>query len=239
MFFRSACCLAFVNVASWLPLALLGAELAIRSPRWLDRGLWWGLSGLALSQILAAWLGQGSYYALLALGGYVAYRTLLFPPENIRGIRGRIVGLFLHGAAVLIFGFGLASAGLLPRLEYQALSSLANGYGNIEGVRAAWGGNTLADLKRLLVPGLVYPGLGVLALALAAPLVARGRHAVPFFVGLALYALTLAGKDVTLLHSVLYHLLPGFDWIHPHGPERIKVILYLAFALLAGATLSS
>jgi hypothetical protein len=124
---------------------------------------------LALSQILAAWPGQGSYYALLALGGYVFYRTILYPPENIRGIQGRMLALFLHGAAVLIFGFGLAAAGLLPRLEYHKLSSLADGYGNIEGVRAAWGGNTLDDLKRFLVPGLVYPSLGVLALAVAAP----------------------------------------------------------------------
>jgi hypothetical protein len=239
MYWRNLCCTPYAQVMAWLPLAILGAELAIRSSRWLDRGLWWGVGGLALSQILAAWPGQGAYYALLALGGYVFYRTLLFPPENIRGLQGRTLGLILHGAAVLIFGFGLAAAGLLPRLEYQSLSTLANGYGNIEGVRAAWGGNTLEDWKRFLVPGLVYPGLTVLALALAAPFVARGRHAVPFFVGLALCTLTLAGNDVTLLHSVLYHTLPGFDWIHPHGPERIKVILYLAFALLAGATLSS
>jgi hypothetical protein len=238
MYWRNLCCSPYAQIMAWLPLAILGAELAIRSSRWLDRGLWWGVGGLALSQILAAWPGQGSYYALLALGGYVFYRTILFPPENIRGIQGRMLALFLHGAAVLIFGFGLAAAGLLPRLEYQKLSSLADGYGNIEGVRAAWGGNTLDDLKRFMVPGLVYPGLGVLALAVAAPLIARGRHAVPFFVGLALCTLTLAGKNVTLLHSVLYHVLPSFDWIHPHGPERIKVILYLAFALLAGATLS-
>jgi hypothetical protein len=145
----------------------------------------------------------------------------------------------LHGAAVLTFGFGLAAAGLVPRLEYHTLSSLAEGYGNIEGVRAAWGGNTSEDLKRFLLPGLVFPGLGVLALALAAPLIARGRYAVPFFAGLALCTLALAGQNVTLLHAVLYQVLPSFDWIHPHGPERIKVILYLSFALLAGATLSS
>jgi hypothetical protein len=48
------------------------------------------VGGLALSQVLAAWPGQGSYYALLALGGYVAYRTLLFPPGNVRGIEGRL-----------------------------------------------------------------------------------------------------------------------------------------------------
>jgi hypothetical protein len=238
MYWRNVCCFPYAGVMIWLPLAILGTELAIRSSRWLGRGLWWGVGGLALSQILAAWPGQGSYYALLALGGYVAYRTLLFPPGNIRGIQGRVSGFLLHGGGVLLFGFGLAAAGILPRLEYHALSSLADGYAKIEGVRAAWGGWTLEDWKRLLVPGLVYPGLTVLALALAAPLVARGRHAVPYFVGLSLCTLTLTGQSVTLLHSVLYHLLPGFEWIHPHGPARIKVILYLGFALLAGATLS-
>jgi hypothetical protein len=238
IYWRNLCCSPYASVMTWLPLAVLGAELAIRSSRWLDRGLWWGVGGLALSQILAAWPGQGSYYALLALGGYVAYRTLLFPPGNIRGIRGRALGLLLHGGGVLMFGFGLAAAGILPRLEYQALSSLADGYASIEGVRAAWGGWTSEDWKRLLVPSLVYPGLTTLALALAAPLLARRRHAVPYFVVLVLCTLILAGREVTPLHTVLYHLLPGFEWIHPHGPARIKVILYLGFALLAGATLS-
>jgi hypothetical protein len=238
LYWRNLCCSPYAGVMTWLPLAILGAELAIRSSRWPDRGLWWGVGGLALSQVLAAWPGQGSYYALLALGGYVAYRTLLFPPGNIRGIRGRALGLLLHGGGMLLFGFGLAAAGILPRLEYQTLSSLADGYANIEGVRAAWGGWTSEDWKRLLVPGLVYPGLATLALALAAPLLARGRHAVPYFVVLVLSTLILAGREVTPLHSVLYHLLPGFEWIHPHGPARVKVIMYLGLALLAGATLS-
>jgi hypothetical protein len=238
MYWRNVCCSPYVGVMTWLPLAILGAELAIRSPRWLDRGLWWGVGGLALSQILAAWPGQGSYYALLALGGYVAYRTLLFPPENVRGIRGRALGLVMHGGGVLLFGFGLAAAGILPRLEYLSLSSLSGGYANIEGVRAAWGGWTSKDWERLLVPGLVYPGLSTLALALAAPLLARGRHATPYFAVLVLCTIILAGKEVTPLHSVLYQLLPGFEWIHPHGPARIKVILYLGFSLLAGAALS-
>jgi hypothetical protein len=238
IYWRNLCCSPYAGVMTWLPLAILGAELAIRSSRWLDRGLWWGVGGLALSQVLAAWPGQGSYYALLALGSYVAYRTLLFPPGNIHGIRGRALWLLLHGGGVLLFGFGLAAAGILPRLEYQTLSSLADGYASIEGVRAAWGGWTSEDWKRLLVPSLVYPGLTTLALALAAPLLARERHAVPYFVILVLCTLILAGKEATPLHSVLYHLLPGFEWIHPHGPARVKVILYLGLALLAGATLS-
>ena len=239
VYWRNLCCSPYVSVMAWLPLAILGTELAVRSTRWLDRVLWLGVGGLALSQILAAWPGQGSYYALLALGGYVAYRTLLSPPENVRGIRGRVLGFVFCGSGVLLFGFGLAAAGLLPRVEYQSLSTLADGYGNIEGVRAAWGGWTSEDWKRLLTPGLVYPGLTVLALALAAPLVARARHAVPFFFVLSVCTLVLSSPDGTPLHSALYFLLPGFEWLHPHGPGRIKVILYLGFALLAGATLSS
>ena len=238
MYWRNLCCSPYASIMAWLPLAILGVELAVRSSRWPDRGLWLGVGGLALSQMLAAWPGQGSYYALLALGGYVAYRTLLFPPENVRGLRARTLGLLVHGGGVLLFGFGLAAAGLLPRMEYHALSTLAEGYGNIEGVRAAWGGWSFADWKRLLTPGLVYPGLAVLALALAAPFVARGRHAVPFFLALSLFALVLSAPDGTPLHSALYLLLPGFEWMHPHGPGRIKVILYLGISLLAGATLS-
>ena len=239
MYWRNVCCSPYASVMAWLPLAILGVELAVRGSRWPERGLWLGVGGLALSQILAGWPGQGSYYALLALGGYVAYRTLVFPPGTIRGIRGRVLWSLFHGGGVLLFGFGLAAAGLLPRLEYQTFSSLADGYASIAGVRESWGGWTLKDWERLLVPGLVYPGLTTLALVLAAPLVARGRHAAPFFAVLLVCTLVLAGRSVTPLHSVLYGLLPGFEWIHPHGPERIKVVLYLGFALLAGATLSS
>ncbi len=74
---QTTCCFLYVSVMSWLPLAFLGAELAIRSTRWLQHASWWGVLGLALSQILASWTGQGAYYALLALGGYVGYRALL------------------------------------------------------------------------------------------------------------------------------------------------------------------
>ena len=76
---------------------------------------------------------------MLALGGYVAYRTLLFPPENVRGIRGRALALLLHGGGVLLFGFGLAAAGLFPRLEYQSLSSLADGYAKHRGGQGGLG----------------------------------------------------------------------------------------------------
>ena len=233
-YIENTCCLQYTGVMTWLPLTLLSAELAIRSPRWPIRVLWWGVSGLALSQILAAWFVQGSYYALLVLGGYIAYRTLLFPPENMRGIRGRAGGLSLHGGAVLLFGFCLAAAGVLPRLEYNALSNLAGGYP--AGVRA-WGGWSVRDWVLLLEPGFWYAGVTILALALVAPLVARKRFAVPYFSALALGALILTGQGPTPLHSVLY-LLPYFERLHPHDPDRVILIFYLGAALLAGGTLT-
>jgi uncharacterized membrane protein YfhO len=57
---QNTCCLQYVGVMTWLPLGILGAEIAIRNSSWSKRGLGWGISGLALSQILAAWFGQGS-----------------------------------------------------------------------------------------------------------------------------------------------------------------------------------
>ena len=233
IFVRNTCCLAHAMAYAWLPLAIVGAELAIRSTRWLDRGLGWGLSGLALSQILASWLGQGSYYALLALGGYVAYRTLLFPPESMRSLWGRLSGAVMHGGGVLVFGFGLAAAGVLPRLEYNALSNLADGYSSPK-PGLGWSMHNWYQL--VASPGANYAGAAVVALALCAPLVARGRFAVPYFAALALCALTLSGKGSTLLHSVL-HLLPKFENIHPHYPQRAMLVFYLCTALRAGLIL--
>lgn len=234
LYVRNTCCFAYASVVAWLPLAVLGAELAIRSRSWLQRGLWWGLCGLAVSQILAAWLGQGSAYALLALGGYVVYRTLLFPPENVLGLSGRLSALALHGGAVLLVGFALAAAGLLPRLEYNALSNLAGGYPNPE----PGDGLPVQSWPRVfMVNGMVYAGVVTSALALAAPLMAGRRFAAPYFAVLCLAALELARPEQTWLHSLLYHL-PAMEQIHSHAPERVLVVFYLGAAMLAGSTLT-
>src|ERR671932_1182352 len=159
----NACCFQYTGVMAWLPLAILGAEMAIRSPRWLLRGAWGGISGLAISQTLAAWFGQGSYYALLALGGYIAYRTLLCPPNEVRdSVWVRVGRLILHGVGVLVFGLAIGAFGVLPRLEYNALSNLAGGYpAEVLSDKSGW---SVGDWALLLKPGVWYVGLIVLAL---------------------------------------------------------------------------
>jgi hypothetical protein len=76
----------------------------------------------------------------------------------------------------------------------------------------------------------------ILALALLAPLVAWKRFAVPYFAALSFGALILMGQETTPLHSAFY-LLPYFERLHPHDPDRVMVVFYLSAAILAGAAL--
>lgn len=223
-------------VMAWLPFSILFVELAIRSTSRLTRVVWWAGAGFSLSQILGGWLGQGSYYGLLALGGYVAYRTLLDPPDSASGIRARMGMLALHGPAVLLSAFALAAAGALPRLEYNAVSNLADGYVGAR-YEAVIGGWSIRDWGLLLDRSSRYYAGGVtLGLALLSPFVARRQHCTPYFVGFTLGVLVLTGQGPTPLHSLLYLLLPRFSRLHPHHPGVITLVLYLGLALLAAAT---
>src|SRR5215212_5600068 len=218
----NTCCLQYVGVMAWLPLAIAGAELAIRSPSWPRRGLWWGISGLAVSQALASWFGQGSYYALLALGGYVFYRTLLYPPENIGGVKGRVGGLFVHGGAVLVFGACLAAAGVLPRLEYNALSNLAGGYP--DEVRA-YGGWSVSDWVSLLA----LPILAALLLATVGILFPPKSGG-----WVALYPVSLKNGVSVPVGSLLFLILAvGLVAAYALLPARLTGWRAAAFAVLA------
>ncbi len=237
LYARNVCCPAYSQVMAWLPALLLAMELAIQSRGWLGRITWWGATGFALSQILAAWLGQGSYYALLAFGGYVLYRTVIAPPERTLTMRGRLMGLILHGAVPFVIGLALAAAAILPRLEYNARTNLAEGYtGDLAWAAVLGGWDVPATVASLLGRSLSYPGGATLALAFAAFVVARGRHAAPYFAALAAGTLILAQRETTWLHQIPYTLLPRFEELHRHWPERVLVAFYLGPAMLAGAT---
>ena len=161
---QNACCFAFASVYTWLPVALLGVELAVLSPRWYTRVGWLGLAALAFSQILAAWLGQGAYYAFMIVGGYIAYRSVwVIPPGTSGGVMRRLPRLVLYAAGVFVFGAALDAAGLLPRLEFNALSNLAGGY---TGDEASVGGLNPKDWILLAIPGFWYAGASVLGLAI-------------------------------------------------------------------------
>jgi hypothetical protein len=236
---QNLCCSPVASIYAWLPLTLLGVERALRSTGGTARAAWWGLAGLGVSQAVAVWPGQGAYYAALLVGGYIAYRTLLARRTATKADwRARVSDLLQHELGVFALGTALAAAGLLPRVEFNTLSDLAGGYA---GANLNVGGLQPSQWWYLAYPGGWYVGLSVLALAGAAPFMARGPTAAAgwFFGITSLVALFLTGTVETPLHWLLYHLLPGFASLHPHAPERILTVAYLGPALLAGATTSA
>jgi hypothetical protein len=231
-----------VGVTSWIPAALLGAELAILARKPLPRLGGWALAGLAVSQLLGVWLGKGAYYGVLALGGWIAYRTLIVP-DRPAPLRERISQLVLHGAAVLLIGVGLGAAGALPRLEANPRSTIPAGVYDdaifVTQPDEAWSpGETILRLGGGTNQSRLLVGAATLALAALAPFVARGWLAAPYFTALALAALVLTWDVVTPLHAALFTLLPWFARVHTHDPAGIAMLIPLPATLLAGATVS-
>ena len=231
---HTVCCFAYSNVASWLPVGLLGLERAMQVRANHARLRWWTVAGLAVSQILAAWIGQGAYYALFFLCAYAAYRSLSLPCARVRT-------LLVHGSVPIGIGLGLAAIGLLPRLEYNLVSNLPGGYAaaGLQSPTAAltdWG--IIEDWQaRFLQPGFHYVGISVVLIALCAPLLVRGRHAAWFFGATSVLVLVLARWQPTPLHVAL-SLLPAFGPMHAHAPERALLVWFIGPALLLGAMLS-
>jgi hypothetical protein len=77
------CCLIFSQFAAWIPLALLGIELAVRASDWRTRIACWFLGGFAVSQMLGGWIGEGWLYAMLLPAAYIGYRAILSPPPAL------------------------------------------------------------------------------------------------------------------------------------------------------------
>ena len=68
---------------------------------------------------------------------------------------------------------------------------------------------------------------------------ARRKYAAPFFLALGLAAVVLANPWESPLHTVMYALLPKFEELHQHWPERVAIVSYLSIAMLAGAAVES
>jgi len=238
LFVQTDCCTVSSQLSAWIPAGLLGIELALRAREWIYRLAAWFLAGLAISQMLAGWVGQGAVYGLLIMGAYVAYRTLLEPPDARWTLVDRIRLALINGPAVVIIGLGIAAAGLLPRLAVNAQSNNPGGtYENIQGAgnEAPYEGWNL--IRALLTSEFDYRTVSIGGLAFVLSLIAvigaRRRHAMPFFAGLALVVCVLSLAS-TPLHRLLYLVLPGFQALHEHSPRRILWMAPIAPAMLAG-----
>ncbi len=240
MYARTICCPAYSQVAAWLPALLVATEMSLRSASRRSQFGWLAASGLCLSQVFVAWLGQGAYYTLFAFSTFVAYRSLVSPPNPSRSRLSRIARCAVTGIAPPVIGAGMAAAAILPRLEYIPRTNLADGYSGTLSWAAMLGGwdPTLAA-RQLLNPSFYYAGGATLALAAIGVVVGRGRHLSPYFALVSLATLILAQRESSWFHRLLYWLLPQFEELHQHWPERDMVIFYLGPAMLAGIAVNA
>ncbi|MGH2614684.1 MAG: YfhO family protein [Thermomicrobiales bacterium] len=239
------CCLIFAQFAAWIPLALLGVELAMRAPSWRDRLIPWFVGGFAISQMLGGWIGEGWLYAMLLPAAYIGYRALLSPPRSGLNLRRRLSDGITTGIGVLGSGLALAAAGILPRLTVNAETNLAGGdyaaLGAAGVLNSPWGLDYL--LAQTLGVGSGYHfraasfgGAAVVLSLLALPM-ARRRFGVPFFAVLTLVVLILT-LETTPIHQ-LFYLIPRFRQFHDHDAWRVIALAAIGPAMLSGATIAS
>lgn len=242
LYHNTDCCTVRAQVATFIPLALLGVELGLRQARWRDRIVPWFVGGFAISQILAGWLGQGALNALLLIAAYVAYRGLLSPPRPGRDILTRITTCVSTGVAVLVLGLLLGAAGVLPRLDVNQQTNLAGAdYDKLGQGHAATPYTPALLFSHLTGDGPLHRAVALggaaFMLIFLAPLLARRRYAVPYFAGLTVvvYALTQAW---TPIHP-LFFLIPRFKELHEHSPHQINAVVMIGPAMLSAAAVEA
>jgi hypothetical protein len=241
IFSRSVCCPAQVQVGAWVPLLLLGAELALRQPILRRRIPGIVLAALAMSQILASWLGQGSYYALMLVGAYLAWRSLVQPARPNVAWRERFYDFFSTSFVFGALAAGYNAMGLLPRLEYNRLSNVAggsyDGLGDSASTTGGWqAGQTVFEH---VTRNSYYPGGIAISLAVIAVVLTKGRNLSIFFTLIVAAGFILSSSRRTPLHEVLFAILPMFESLHSHWPQRIALVVFPAVALLAGAAIGA
>lgn len=241
LFWTTYCCTVRVQLAVWVPLAMLGVDLALRDTTRANRLAALFIASFALGQMFAGWTGQGSLDGVLVVGSFLLFRTLLAPRRPNRTFRARATGFIATGAAITVLTTALGAAALLPRLDVNRATNLAGArYDQIAGYTVPpyrpieLVGNLLAD--DYLHRDLTIPA-AALVLILVAPLLAGRRWGVPYFVALTVVGFALA-LPPWLLHQ-LFFLIPRWQVLHEHNPPHVTAAIGIGPAMLAGAAVQA
>lgn len=240
---RSSCCPAWVGLAAWLPILLVGVELSARQTRIAARSPGWIISAIALTQIATSWMGQGLYYVLLLLGGYCLFRVLAFPRPL--AVWQRLVDALMLAAVPAILGGLLGAFALVPMLNVNNRSTLARGQYDVAVAAVVFERPLSLEQvwDRLTSSSLLgqwwYAGGAVIVLAAASLFIATGWSWRWFFLITVAGAIALSVSSDNLVLNTLYQFLPGFRELHGHQPYRALMLVYLPLSLLAGATADS
>jgi len=244
---NTQCCTVRAQLATWIPLALLGVELSLRARRWRTAVAAWALTGFAISQMTSGWLGQGTLNALLVVAAWVAYRAILSPPAghgrpiDVAEVARRLGRAALTGGATVGAGLALGAAGLLPRLEANRATNFADGYDGLGQAHAATPYTLTALFSHITGDGPAHRAVGIggaaIVLCLLAPVLAGRRHGVPFFAALTVVVFTLT-QAWTPLHTQFY-LLPRFEELHRHSPHQVNAVVMIGPAMLSAAAVDA
>jgi hypothetical protein len=232
---RTSCCTIHMQVAIWIPFVYLCVDLSQRAATKTARVGWLLVAGVATSQVVAGWVGQGAYYGGLAIGVYLLYRYLLAPRRYMIW-RQRVAGLALSALVMGIIAASLSATAVLPRLDVVSRTNLANLYDDGTGTpeRTGWAFSLFVWrlVGRMAREGRWYFGMAALAVVLIAPWLVGWRRDMRFHVLFFVVSLSLIVAGSPSLAAA--NLLPRFESLHAHSPDRIYIVLFLAPAILAG-----
>ncbi|MDQ2682682.1 MAG: YfhO family protein [Chloroflexota bacterium] len=235
-----SCCLIHVQLATWIPLALVGVEQIVRSAHLNRRAMGWLITGFSMSQMIAGWPGQGMYNGCLLVGGYLAFRLLLSHEVGALGFRDRVVRLAGDSAGVLGFALLWAAAGILPRIDIVSRTNVA--WGEYDGFGAnrysdGWSVSRLLDVLLSDNNGyqslLFYLGAPVIVLAVAGIVLAWRKPWVQFMTVVTVLSSIMA-LHPNIVHKIVF-LLPRYEELHSHVPSRVLAVQWIGPVVLVAA----
>lgn len=234
------CCTNHLQLVVWIPVGMIGIELAGRAETRTQRLAALSLAGFAGSQMVAGWIGQGAYNGFLTLGTYLFWRSLV-RGDRLRSWRDRIFHLLRDGFVVFGIAIGLSAAGLFPRLD--AIRRTFLGTDEYQGANFApdrgWDWphvlSVLVSFRLDWHP--YYLGGAVVACAVAALAVGGLNRTTGYFAAFVAVVIVLPARP-TPLHE-LFYLLPRFRGLHLHDPGRVLAILPVGIAILAAVTVAA
>lgn len=224
-----------MQMAPWLPISLIGVELAARRTGRISQLRALTLTGFAVSQVFAANIGQGTYYTGLLVGAYIVVRFVFFPEKGpVPAWRAGVITSAIAGFWTFGLAFLLGAAGFLPRLDATRRAFVSSEQYPGRHPSSDVGADPLYIAYRLLdlFPEKfdLYAGGSAITIALISfVLLSRYRQFI-FFAAVAVISIVLSLKP-TRLHE-LFYLLPEFRELHGHEPARILSLLPFALAML-------
>lgn len=229
----------FSSSLAWTAVLLAAGARYVRSARWSGRLAWALAAALAWGQVAAAHLSDGMVLASVALGVYVATRTVQQVREGVVGWRLASSRFLLLYAVLPLVNLAF----LAPRLAYLPKTSLGLGYERLDAMSrqlTGYSGHTFLTGYRLVAswpldlvrsPGLY---LGATGLALVALGWASRRHrpVVVGFMGFGLLCFVLSINAVA--KRLLGTLSSSLAAAYLHAPSRFRFGAVLCLAVLIG-----